>query len=121
MYFSKYPVGPPEVRIRFSEEEKETLPFLGLIKCRIQPPTGLALPLLPYRLDSRLTFPLCGKCAKINDERAECAHTDEERTLVSRAREPEKWHEKYDSSDWNVDGCGIEEGHFTRLQGGSAR
>lgn len=82
MFNNKFPTGEPECIIRFTQDQLETLPFMGLIKCRVVPPERLELPLLPYRVDQRLTFPLCGRCAKENKERTPCSHTDEERALV---------------------------------------
>ena len=53
--------------------------IFGLIKCKILPPTNLLFPVLPYRSEGKLTFPLCSKCVC---ERAQhCTHGDEEHAL----------------------------------------
>ena len=53
--------------------------IFGLIKCKILPPTNLLFPVLPYRSEGKLTFPLFRKCVC---ERAQsCTHCDEERAL----------------------------------------
>ena len=54
--------------------------FFGLIKCDILPPTFLFRPVLPYRAQGKLMFPLCRKCAETLQQTT-CEHTDEERML----------------------------------------
>jgi hypothetical protein len=53
--------------------------IFGLIKCKILPPTNLLFPVLPYRSEGKLTFPLCRKCVCERAQR--CTHGDEERAL----------------------------------------
>jgi G:T-mismatch repair DNA endonuclease (very short patch repair protein) len=53
--------------------------IFGLIKCKILPPTKLLFPVLPYRSEGKLTFPLCRKCVCECAQR--CTHGDEERAL----------------------------------------
>jgi G:T-mismatch repair DNA endonuclease (very short patch repair protein) len=71
-----YPIGQPEI---ITENFLELNNYFGLIKCKILPPKGLYLPVLPCRIDKKLFFTLCYKCAteKIDD----CNHTDLERCL----------------------------------------
>ena len=69
--------------------------YFGLIQCKVLPPRDLYHPVLPYRHDSKLLFPLCARC--VNDEMpkrpwertAECNHTDEQRVLTGTWCSPE--------------------------------
>lgn len=56
------------------------MPYEGLIKCRVLPPTNLLHPVLPYRCNKKLTFPLCATCC-MNRQQAECGHSEDERAL----------------------------------------
>ena len=59
------------------------------------PPRELYHPVLPYRHDGKLLFPLCARCAEeemakpLLDRSYHCPHTDEERTLTSTWCSPE--------------------------------
>lgn len=90
----EYPVGHPQVHhYPWSEgavqwTRPEDVPFKGLIKCIVSSPKRLFLPVLPFRDDKRLLFPLCRTCAR--ESRNECAfglkqcnHTAEEREFVT--------------------------------------
>lgn len=59
----KYPVGHPE----FIDQPDTTdiSKFYGLVKCKIYPPYGLYHPVLPYRHESKLSFPLCKRVCNI--------------------------------------------------------
>ena len=69
--------------------------YFGLIQCQILPPRELYHPVLPYRHDGKLLFPLCAACVeqempKRPLERSwECAHTDQQRTLTGTWCSPE--------------------------------
>jgi hypothetical protein len=90
----EYPVGHPQVK-HFDWKEGEVnwtkpedVPYQGLIKCIVSPPPRLFLPVVPFRDDKRLLFPLCRTCAR--ESRSECAfglkqcnHTPEEREFVT--------------------------------------
>lgn len=93
-----YPVKHPTI-IR-PETQKvewthpEDVPYEGLIKCKIVPPKGLYLPVIPVKIPSyeRLLFPLCVKCAsKFKDPLVDikydkynfCPHSDEERSFTT--------------------------------------
>lgn len=58
----QYPVGQPE----FIDQPKTTniTRHYGLVKCNILPPYQLYHPVLPYRIESKLLFPLCRSCAQ---------------------------------------------------------
>jgi hypothetical protein len=65
---------------------KTTLNWYGLIKCAILPPKGLYHPVLPVKNktksgDEKLTFPLCQLCAKLNNQKDKCSHTESQRII----------------------------------------
>ena len=69
--------------------------YFGLIQCKVLPPRDLYHPVLPYRHDSKLLFPLCASCVKEEMEKrplersVECNHTDEQRVLTGTWCSPE--------------------------------
>ena len=81
-----YPKGHP----RFISQPGHTdiSLYFGLIQCKVLPPRALYHPVLPYRHEDKLTFPLCATC--VQDEMpkrpwqrtAQCNHTDEQRVLT---------------------------------------
>ena len=76
--YGKYPVGHPT----------DLSPYFGLAKCTVLPPTDLYHPVLPYRHESKLTFPLCRTCVHDNLPTT-CQHTDNERALTGMWCTPE--------------------------------
>lgn len=80
--YKKFPVGHPIIITdNFSTELKKYKKFFGLIKCSINPPKALYLGVLPVRINNKLCFPLCYKCA--NDLNKEvCNHTIKERKFT---------------------------------------
>lgn len=72
-----YPIGHPKV---ISENFKNINEYFGFIKCKILPPKQLYIPVLPLKINNKLTFPLCTACAAVQNTES-CDHTDEERTL----------------------------------------
>ena len=82
----KYPIGHPD----FIDQPRPTdiSKFFGLVKCKILPPYELYHPVLPYRYESKLLFPLCKTCAQ-NGKKQELlqrskkySHSTEERALT---------------------------------------
>ena len=73
-----YPVGHPDI---ITEDFKDVDQYFGLIHCKVIPPRGLYLPVLPYRCQKKLMFPLCRTCAETLQQNP-CTHTDEERALT---------------------------------------
>lgn len=66
--------------------------FFGVAKCYVLPPRGLYHPVLPYRYDGKLLFPLCRTClreAMVMQGPLECRHTDAERRLMGTWPTPE--------------------------------
>ena len=74
-----FPVGKPEVIV--DPGTTDISQFFGLIKAKVRPPRGLYHPCLPHRVNGKLMFPLCGKCAREN-RKGKCRCTEEERYLV---------------------------------------
>ena len=71
-----YPLGHPEI---ITENFKNVEEYFGLIKCKILPPRGLFLPVLPVRIKGKLFFPLCHLCASEGQQK--CDHSDEQRAI----------------------------------------
>ena len=90
---SRYPKGHPT----FISQPGHTdiLQYFGLIQCQVLPPRHLYHPVLPYRQDDKLTFPLCATCVQdemkkpLLDRSYQCHHTDEQRALTSTWCSPE--------------------------------
>ena len=88
-----YPKGHPE----FISQPGHTdiSQYFGLIQCKVLPPRHLYHPVLPYRHEGKLTFPLCATCVKEQmpkrpwERTAQCNHTDEQRVLTSTWCSPE--------------------------------
>jgi len=73
MYYDRYPVGHPK---RISKPEEYDVNWLGLVYCKILPPTGLYLPVLPCKQKTeeatKLLFGLFRTCMVRID--AKCTH-----------------------------------------------
>ena len=90
---SRYPKGHPT----FISQPGHTdiLQYFGLIQCQVLPPRHLYHPVLPYRQDDKLNFPLCATCVQdemkkpLLDRSYQCHHTDEQRALTSTWCSPE--------------------------------
>ena len=88
-----YPKGHP----RFISQPGHTdiSPYFGFIQCKVLPPRHLYHPVLPYRHEGKLTFPLCATCVKEEmpkrpwERTPECIHTDEQRVLTGTWCSPE--------------------------------
>ena len=64
------------------------LPYFGLMKLRILPPRNLLFPVLPLKINGKLMFPLCNKCAR-EENVTSCQCTQTERTLLNTWCTPE--------------------------------
>ncbi|KAK6167069.1 hypothetical protein SNE40_021176 [Patella caerulea] len=74
---SKYPVAHPEIILQgFLPLEN----YVGFVKCSILPPQNLYIPVLPFRANGKLMFPLCGKCV-MEQNKSICTHEATEREL----------------------------------------
>ena len=69
--------------------------YFGLAKCKVLPPYDLYHPVLPYRCQGKLVFPLCPTCAEtqikcsLNERTQFCSHDDHERALTGTWCTPE--------------------------------
>jgi len=78
--YQHYPCGHPKIYKGENLKQIDPLSCEGLIKCKILPPRGLYLPVLPMRIDKKLKFALCSACV-LNESR-ECTHSEEERSII---------------------------------------
>ena len=54
--------------------------FEGLVKCKVLPPRGLHILLLPSHINKKLMFVLCRKCAETENQSI-CSHSVGDRSL----------------------------------------
>lgn len=89
----EYPTGHPF--IFQNPRDKTPGRFFGLMKCKILPPRGVYLPLLPTRIqvgksgEHKLMFVLCRTCAESQNNVSWCSHSDDERCLTGTWATPE--------------------------------
>lgn len=55
--------------------------YFGFVKCKVSPPKKLNLPVLPYKVNEKLLFPLCKMCANEFNQQS-CEHSKCERMLI---------------------------------------
>ena len=87
-FYKKMPVGIPEVYIGlnlpsiedFTNQLKDPDNF-GIVFCNVLPPNDLKIPVLPTRIEKKLYFTLCSKCA-IEQNQYDCKHNDKERSIT---------------------------------------
>ena len=60
--YCEVPLGHPEILTSEALVNHSIDDFFGMIKCEILPPSFLFHPLLPYRANGKLVFPLCRTC-----------------------------------------------------------
>ena len=81
-----YPVG----HLQFINQPRTTdvSRYYGLVKCNILPPYELHHPVLPYRIESKLVFPLCRTCVQeqlkqhLTQRSKKYPHSPQERSLT---------------------------------------
>jgi hypothetical protein len=78
--YNSFPVGHPIV-INENLEDNDISKFYGFVKCIVIPPEQLRIPVLPVRINKKLIFPLCYKCAEMKNPQS-CAHSELERQLI---------------------------------------
>ncbi|XP_055341431.1 uncharacterized protein LOC129590302 [Paramacrobiotus metropolitanus] len=74
----RYPIGHPTI---INRDFDAIANYFGIIQCEVLPPADLNLPVLPYRSNGKLVFPLCRTCAQ-EKQNAPCTHANDERVLV---------------------------------------
>ncbi len=70
-------VGHPRI---ITENFEDISSYFGLVKCTVLPPRGLFHPVLPYRTQGKLMFPLCKLCTDTCNQNP-CTHEDNERAI----------------------------------------
>ncbi|GBN72881.1 hypothetical protein AVEN_272306-1 [Araneus ventricosus] len=76
--YCMYPVGHPEI---ITDDFGSIDEYFGLAMCKVLPPRGLYLPVLPIRCKGKLMFPLCNTCVESLNQNP-CTHNDEERAII---------------------------------------
>lgn len=75
-----YPIGHPRIIFKdFEPIEK----YFGLIRATVLPPRKLFHPVLPYRSEGKLLFPLCRTCAENLIQDPQCRHSEAERSITA--------------------------------------
>ena len=76
--YDRYPIGHPEIITNnFQSLDK----YFGIVKLSILPPKQLYHPVLPYRANGKLMFPLCATCVQtLSSKRCQC--NDSQRILT---------------------------------------
>ena len=78
--YKPFPLGHPKVINEDFDYDIDN--YFGFVKCVINPPNDLYIPVLPLKTKSKkLIFPLCSKCCKDLNTNS-CEHSKEERQLV---------------------------------------
>jgi hypothetical protein len=70
-----YPYGHPTIHLEGDPDMPPIEQWNGVIKCTVLPPRDLFLPVLPYKSNGKLMFPLCRTCVEtLNSDL--CHHDD---------------------------------------------
>lgn len=81
--YGVFPVGHPKIMTEnFKKISADRQPYFGMIKATVVPPRGLFHPVLPYRSNGKLCFPLCRTCCDIQNSES-CDHTAKDRSLTN--------------------------------------
>ncbi|XP_034302591.2 uncharacterized protein [Magallana gigas] len=83
--YCRYPVGHPTI---ITEDFRDVSNYFGLAKIKVLPPTQLYHPVLPYRSQGKLKFPLCRTCADAEYQHA-CTCSVGERAITGTWCTPE--------------------------------
>ena len=78
--YGKFPLGHPKVYV-VADCPPDCLDRESIIKSKVLPPRKLYHPVLPYKSNSKLMFPLCSAWA-VTMNQGKCTHSDEERCIV---------------------------------------
>ena len=76
--YCRYPVGHPKILTKDFGKLEE---YFGIAKIKTLPPRGLYHPVLPYRSNGKLKFPLCRTCADTENQDS-CTCSSEDRVLI---------------------------------------
>ena len=81
--YGHFPLGHPTILSQEHIDKDNIGQYQGLIKCKVLPPTNLYHPVLPYKCNNKLMFPLCRTCAEKCDPSSQCSRDNiEDRALV---------------------------------------
>ncbi|KAL3108814.1 hypothetical protein niasHT_014990 [Heterodera trifolii] len=92
-YDTDYPIGIPTIIHPKADEmnvnwtKPEHLQYRGLYRVRVIPPRGLRVPVLPMKIDERLLFSCCHRCAALFRKCVtrcshKCTHSDQQRAFT---------------------------------------
>ena len=70
-----YAYGHPAIYLEGDPEIPPVNDWNGIIKCTVLPPRDLIIPVLPYKAQGKLMFPLCRTCVEIGGNDL-CLHED---------------------------------------------
>ena len=76
-----YPVGHPQCLMGPNLTGMNFTEFEGPVKCKVLPPRGLMIPILPSHINGKFMFVLCKKCAE-TESSTPCGHSDNDRSLT---------------------------------------
>ena len=85
---SEYPTGHPTIYLEGDPNIPSWDQWNGVAKCTILPPRDLIMPVLPYKTQGKLMFPLCRTCADSLNQNL-CRHSDAERQILGTWCSPE--------------------------------
>lgn len=89
----RYPIKHPQIIVEPGTTDINA--YFGMVKCKVLPPRQLYHPVLPYKEDGKLLFPLCRSCIdaemkkSVTQRKCTCGHTDEERCITGTWCTPE--------------------------------
>ncbi|KAK3919739.1 DNA polymerase [Frankliniella fusca] len=85
-----YPYGHRNIYLEGNPDMPDPDQWNGMIKCTVLPPRDLFIPVLLYKANGKLMFPLCRTCVEIQNSERRHDHEDpRERQLTSTCRAPE--------------------------------
>ena len=64
----EYPIGHPTIYLEGDRDMPSIDTWNGIIKCTVLPPRDLFLPVLPYKCNGKLMFPLCRTCVELESK-----------------------------------------------------
>ena len=83
--YARYPKGHPTI---ITDNFAPLDTYFGIVKVKILTPKGLYHPVLPYRSQGKLKFPLCRTCADAENKQP-CTCSDAERAITGTYCTPE--------------------------------
>ncbi|KAK3910228.1 DNA polymerase [Frankliniella fusca] len=78
-----YPYGHPKIYLEGNPDMPDPDQWNGMIKCTVLPPRDLFIPVLPYKANGKLMFPLCRTYVEIQKSEG-CHHEDPRERQLTR-------------------------------------